>query len=260
MQKIKFLIIVCLLNSSLLCAWGPTGHRTVAYIAKQHLDKATLQNIEKVLGHTNLALVSIYMDEVKSDDRFDHTHNWHWVTLPKGKTYKAISKNPKGDIIWAIRWMCDSLKSRTLSDSLEALYLKMLIHLVGDVHMPLHVGNAHDRGGNDVDVKFFWNTTNLHRVWDSEMIDFYGMSYTELAYASTAENKTHFNDWYSDTLMVWALESQALLPKVYDLPEDHEIGFEYMYYTMPIVRKRLYQAGIRLAAVLNSLYGTTNSN
>src|SRR5690606_26944325 len=106
-------------------------------------------------------------------DTFDHMTTWHYVTIPEGETYETIEKEPAGDIIKAIEESIKQLSENfeQLSDSLKAEHLKILVHLIGDLHQPLHVGNGTDRGGNDFDLTYFGRESNLHRVWDSEMIN-----------------------------------------------------------------------------------------
>ncbi len=151
--------------------WGQNGHRIVGDIAADYLTPEAREEIDRVLGHESIAIASTWMDNIKSDPAYDHTHDWHWVTIPDGMTYKETKKNPNGDLINTIRTFIKELKSGSLTAEEEKKKLKMLIHLVGDIHQPLHVGNGEDRGGNNTKVEWFYDDSNLHRVWDSEMID-----------------------------------------------------------------------------------------
>jgi len=235
--------------------WGKTGHRVVGAIAEEYLTDDAEDAIDQILGDQSMAIASIWMDQIKSDSSWDYTHPWHWVTIAPGKTYRETPKNPESDIIKAIRTIIDDLKAGNLSAQDEAQKLKMLIHLIGDIHMPLHVGNGKDRGGNAVDVTWFWDHSNLHRVWDSGIINETLLSYTELTESINHPTKEQINQWQNSTVLDWAYESRALHDAVYDLPEDHEINYDYMYHNYPIIQKRLLQAGVRLAGVLNEIYG-----
>ena len=170
-------------------------------------------------------------------------------------SYAETEKNPNGDLINAIRTMIDELKNKDLSPQKEAEHLKMLIHLIGDIHMPLHVGTGEDQGGNKVDVRWFWESSNLHRVWDSGMIEEQKLSYTELTKSVNHASKEQAKAWQQDDVLDWARESMQLREQVYELPKDHDINYEYMYHNWDTVEKRLQQAGIRLAGVLNEIYG-----
>ncbi len=111
----------------------------------------------------------------------DYTADWHWVTIQDNQTYVQSLKNPNGDVVATIERIIADLKAKKLSGKAEQEAVKMLIHLIGDIHQPLHVGGGNDRGGNDIKVTWFRNDSNLHRVWDSDMIDDTKLSYTELA-------------------------------------------------------------------------------
>jgi len=234
--------------------WGKTGHRAVGDIAAEYLNKEARQAVDRVLSSESMAIASTWMDEIRSDPEYDYTHEWHWVTIPEGRTYAETQKNPNGDLINAIRSIIKQLKSGSLDKEEEAKNLKMLIHLVGDIHQPLHVGTGDDRGGNDVKVQWFSESSNLHRVWDSGMIDEYGLSYTELAASINHPSEKQIRVWQNSDVLDWARESMELRDKVYALPENNSISYRYMYHNFETVEKRLLQAGVRLAGVLNEIY------
>jgi len=235
--------------------WGRTGHRVVGEIADQYLNPLAKKEVESILGDESLAIASTWMDEIRSNPDYDYTHDWHWVTIPDGNTYGDTEKNPNGDVIKAITDIIAALNEGGLSRSDEAEKLKMLIHLVGDIHMPLHVGTGEDRGGNDIDVEWFWESSNLHSVWDSGMIDYTKLSYTELVKSINHPTREQIRKWQRSGVLDWAYESVELRDQVYDLPEDRELAYDYVYKNYDTVEKRLLQAGIRLAGVLNDIYG-----
>lgn len=235
--------------------WGQNGHRAVGDIAADYLDEDARQALDRVLGHESMAIASTWMDEVRADPAYDHMSDWHWVTIPDGMSYEETEKNPNGDLIHTLQTVISDLKEGGLSAKEEEEKVKILIHLVGDIHMPLHVGTGKDRGGNDVDVEWFWESSNLHRVWDSGMIDEKQLSYTELAKSINHPTDQQIREWQSTGILDWAGESMELRELVYDLPEDKSINYEYMYHKYDIVEKRLLQAGVRLAGVLNEIYG-----
>ncbi|MDZ7717053.1 MAG: S1/P1 nuclease [Balneolaceae bacterium] len=235
--------------------WGKNGHRAVGDIASAYLTDEAKEHVKRILEGESMAIASTWMDEIKSDPAYDHTHDWHWVTIPDGMTYDETEKNPNGDLINTIRTVIKELKSGSLNKEEETENLKMLIHLIGDIHQPLHVGTGEDRGGNDVDVRWFWSNSNLHRVWDSGMIDESQLSYTELAESVNHPTEEEIKEWQNSDVLDWARESMELRDEVYDLPSTNDINYEYMYHKYPIIEKRLLQAGVRLAGVLNEIYG-----
>jgi hypothetical protein len=147
------------------------------------------------------------------------------------------------------------LKAGNLDANTEKQHLMMLVHLVGDIHQPLHVGTGEDIGGNAVKLKWFWQNSNLHRVWDSEMIDSKQYSYTELADAVNNTSKDEVKSLQSDTIDKWYKEAMALRPQVYALPDDMNLGYEYSYKNWDTVKSQLMKSGIRLAGILNEIYG-----
>lgn len=234
--------------------WGQTGHRTVGHIADGMLSKRAQKNVKRVLGHETLAEVSTWMDEVRSDRDYDYAQTWHYTTIPDGETYETAEKQENGDVIWAIEKIITELKAGNLSAEDEATNLKFLVHLVGDIHQPLHVGNGKDRGGNDEKVQWFGANTNLHSVWDSRMIDGKQFSYTELADKINHASKVKIKEWQAASVRDWAVESMELRTQVYDVPENGRLSYNYSYENFDLVEQRLLQAGIRLADVINEIY------
>ncbi len=247
-----FLVAACITQS---WGWGQTGHRVVGQIAENHLSRKARKNIEKLLGTESLAIASTWMDEIRSDDDYDHTHDWHWVSIPDGKTYQQTEKNPDGDLVEAIERMKVILKSDTALKSDKIQALKYLIHLVGDIHQPLHVGTGEDRGGNDVKIKWFYSSSNLHRIWDSEMIDQKQLSYTELACSIDHATPAEVAMLQQGSAADWALEAMLYRPQVYDTKDAENLSYEYMYHNWALVKSQLEKAGIRLAGILNEIFG-----
>lgn len=235
--------------------WGQIGHRTTGDIAEDYLTEEAAAEVQRVLGNESLAQVSTWMDEVRSDGGYDFMAPWHYVTIPAGETYETAEKAEGGDIIWAILKVVRELKEGGLTPKQEAENLKILVHLVGDLHQPLHVGNGTDRGGNDVRLEWAGERSNLHRVWDSDIIDGKQLSFTELSMFINHPTEEQITEWQSTDVLDWAYESQALLEQVYDLPDDMRLGYEYSYRNWDTVQRRLLQAGVRLAGLINEIYG-----
>jgi len=254
---IRSCIVICFLFSlsTEALAWGQTGHRVVAEIAQNHLSKKAQKAIHGLMGHESLVEASTWMDDIKSDDAYDHTHAWHYVTIPDGQNYQTAEKNEKGDAYEAIERMIQTLKNEKADQQAQKEALRMLVHLVGDIHQPLHVGNGEDRGGNDVKIKWFYDRSNLHRIWDSEMIDSKQYAYSELALQTDhphQEMPAEYRDTDKDR---WVKEAMALRPQVYAIGEKEYLSYEYMYKNWATVKDQLHRAGLRLAAILNDIYG-----
>lgn len=252
---ISFLLFIPVEDFNSSKVWGKNGHRIVGDIAADYLNPEAKKAVDRVLGPTSMAIASTWMDKIKSDPAYDHTHDWHWVTIPKGMTYQETEKNPNGDLISRLQIIIKKLKSGSLSARKETENLKMLIHLVGDIHQPLHVGTGKDRGGNDTRVQWFNERSNLHRVWDSEMIEDTKLSYTEFSAAINHPTENQIDRWQDSDVLDWAYEAMELRDQVYDLPQDHRLGYQYQYKNRDLLDRQLLKGGIRLAGVLNEIYG-----
>lgn len=253
MKKICLLLLFAVVFANAYC-WGPTGHRATGLIAEKYLNKKAKREIERILNGQSLAMASTWMDEIRSDSIYDYTSDWHWVTIPDGMTYEQTEKNKNGDVIQIIEKLIRELKSRKLTPKQEAENIKMLIHLVGDIHQPLHVGRGNDRGGNNVRIMWFRVDSNLHRVWDVDMIDDTKLSYTELAESLDEPTETQLQQWKKSSVRDWANESVQLRDQVYRY-KGEKLGYEYSYRNFHHVRHRLLQAGVRLGLILNEIYG-----
>ena len=176
--------------------------------------------------------------------------------MPFGIKYEDSEKNPKGDLVSGIEKCKAVILDENSSEEDKVFYLKLLVHLMGDLHQPMHVGRAEDKGGNAIKVKWFYKGTNLHRVWDSDMINHYQMTYTEIAENAAIISKTQVKLLQKGTIADWANETQTFAIKVYATAEaEDNLGYNYMYENFRLVRSQLQKGGIRLAKVLNDLFG-----
>ena len=166
---IKILIVYTLLFSFVL-GWGKTGHRITGKIAETYLTKNAKTQIKKIMGHHDLSRMSNWADEIKSDPDWKIANDWHWCTIPDGESYKKDKHS--GQAVEKINEFINVLKNKKSKKEDKQIALKFLVHLIGDLHQPMHVGNGKDRGGNDIKLKWFNESTNLHSIWDSDLIDF----------------------------------------------------------------------------------------
>jgi hypothetical protein len=254
MSKATPPLIVFFLLSLSCSGWGPTGHRVTGWVAEKYLNKKARTVVQKLLHGQSLAIASTWMDEIRSDSAYDYMADWHWVTIPDGELYQATSKNPNGDVIQTLERLMNAIKAGKLTPEEQLSSLRILIHLIGDIHQPLHVGARPDRGGNEIQVMWFRNSSNLHRIWDSDMIDDTRLSYTELAQSLETPSGEQIHAWQNSSVYDWARESQSYQNQVYKYGNG-KLGYDYAYINYPIVRSRLLKAGVRLAGVLNELYG-----
>lgn len=255
----KFIILIAIIFANPFHAiaddWGKTGHRVVGEIAEKHLSKKARKSINDLLDGHGLAFVGNFGDDIKSDRKYDSFKPLHYVNFPFGSRYESFPKSEKGDIITAINHCVEVLKDEKSSKNEKVFYLKMLVHFIGDLHQPLHIGIEEDKGGNDFQVRWFGEGTNLHTVWDSKMLDSYDMSYTEVATNSNVLSKAEIEAVKEGTVLDWMYESRVLCEDIYQNSKVGEkLGYNYMYQYMDILRNQLQKGGIRLASILNEVF------
>ncbi len=260
MQRIIGVMLLLTFWSTNLLAWGQTGHRVTGAIAERYLTEHTEQQIQAILGSEDLARASTWPDEMRSNPApfwQKKSGPWHYVTVPEGKHYGEVEVPGKGDAITALNKFRQLLLAPQSTLEEKQLALRFIIHIVGDLHQPLHAGNGTDRGGNDKKVEFFWKSSNLHRVWDSGLIDKQQLSYTEWTKWLSAEiTEEERRAWIALDPLEWVKESTHIRDRIY--PDEDELSWQYAYDHIPTVRLRLKQAGIRLADYLNDLFKGVN--
>lgn len=234
-------------------AWGALGHRAVGLIAERYLSERASLAVRGILGPDSLAEVSTWADEIRSDPAWDHASPWHYISVDDDESLETVERNPDGDLLEALHRFEEMLRDPESSHEKKAQALKWMVHLMGDLHQPLHVGRRDDRGGNEIDVRWFREPSNLHRVWDSGIINSQDLSYSELADFIDDPTLPQIRQWQSGDYERWAQESFDLRSQVYEIG-DGNLSWEYRYKKWPIVERRLLQAGIRLAGKLNAIF------
>ena len=236
--------------------WGAEGHRIIGDIAAHHLAPEAKTAIEGLLGDKTLADISTWADEIKSDSTWDWAKPLHYANVRPGEpTFDMERDCPEvGCVVKAIGDYSKALPDTEQPAGERLTALKFVVHFVGDIHQPLHVSHARDRGGNDIKVEFFDNRTNLHTVWDSLLIRRTGKAWaeyaTELRQRITPEMRSRWSKVTEPT--AWANESYTLaVDHAYVVPSSGELGQKYFDCSIPIVERRLQAAGVRLAELLN---------
>ena len=252
-------ILILLFFTNLIYAnngiWSKTGHRVIGEIAEEHLTKKAKRAIDKLLNGKNLASVANFADEIKADSTYRKFSAWHYVNFPADKKYTEVEPSKYGDLVIGVQKSIEIIENRESSDQEKAFYLKMLIHLIGDLHQPMHIGRLEDKGGNDIQVQWFNRGSNLHKIWDANMIDDYGMSYTELAASLPKLSNDQMEQIEKGDVLDWVEESQDIANMLYDSVEVGEkLYYRYSYVWWDTVETQLQKGGIRLAKVLNDLF------
>ena len=250
-NEMKQILSILILFSTLF-GWGNTGHRIVGKVAEDRLSNKAKRQIKNIIGHHDLAYISIWADRIKSDPNWNHAYDWHWATIPDGEVYE-IGKH-SGKLVDKINEFSKNANSADMSLEEKKRAIKWLIHLVGDLHQPLHVGNGKDRGGNDIKVKWFGEDTNLHEVWDEKLIEHQNLSYTEYAHFLNLEfNESECIKWLVKDFEFYANESKKYRNVCYNF-ETNNLTYNYLFVTKPILDMRLMQAGVRLADLFNNIF------
>jgi hypothetical protein len=241
-------------------AWGTNGHRICGQIADSYLTPKARKAIQAILGTESIAITSNWADFIKSDPTYSYMYNWHFIDLDKAFTYPELQaylkQDTSTDAYTKMNFLMAELKKPTLPKANKLVDLRMLIHIIEDVHQPLHTGHTSDKGGNDVKIQWFGKESNLHSVWDSQLIDFQQLSYTEYATMinhTTAAQRTKLQ---KDPISQWLFESNQLAEKLYaDTKPGDNLSYRYNFKYIDVLNQRLLQAGVRLAGVLNKIFG-----
>jgi hypothetical protein len=262
MNKIKFLLFSALLGVSvLLISWGVTGHRTIGRIAEDHLNANAKAAVNTLLGGASLADVSTWADEVRSQPEYRHTGPWHFLNLSLGLSYAEFEKQVKGmteeNVYSALLNEERLLADRATPTEQKAEALKFIVHFVGDLHQPMHISRAEDKGGNTIQLNYEGIGTNLHSLWDTKLLEHEGLTYQQLADKYDHVSPEQVRQWQSDPLLKWIWESYEISSRLYaeiDTMKGRSIDDSYYQAHIGIIHERIEQAGVRLAGVLNQIF------
>jgi len=268
--------------------WGPTGHITVATIAQGLLNEHATEAVLKLLpdNQGQLAQIANWADEVKDEPGYEWSKPLHFINTPDwacdyDRSRDCIYEDVKDFCVdTAIQNYTKRVQDQSLPFDQQNEALKFLTHFVGDIHQPLHVGFLGDEGGNLLNGEFLSESTTLHDIWDTHIIDelisenFNGNE-TALpayllqeilsgSYAGQAPQWRTCSDSTADDACSpqWAGESVVLACNYSYVEADgkthieNNFDLEMDYYTrnVPIVELQLARGGVRLANVLNEIW------
>jgi len=240
-------------------AWGPEGHRAAAWITAQRLCAPAATEIRRLLGEEELAEASLWPDRIRGEPGWAHTRDWHYLNIGDDVPFEALREGVDGHgrLLTAIRENLAVLGDTGRPGPERRDALAFTLHLVADLHQPLHVGRLEDRGGNTITVSFEGRETNLHRLWDGVLLRSAGLRPGD--YRRTLEPLVALGaaDWARGSLEDWAEESRRLRPWVYDFDARRRvpaISQRYAETGRQLTALRLAQAGVRTAWLLNELW------
>jgi hypothetical protein len=230
-------------------AWGRLGHRLTARLAERHLTPKAKATIAALLEPgESLADASTWADENRG--RLPKTAPWHYVDVPLDEprydSRFSGDVSSKGCVVDKINEFRAVVNDKSKSIEERRFALRFLVHCIEDLHMPLHVGDNHDKGGNETQVRWFDRGSNMHRVWDSGIIERAGTTeefwLANLAELDTADNRAA---WMAGTVEDWATESLLAAREAYVVPgtdkrlkPGQKLADDYQAKHLPVVRQR----------------------
>ncbi|MGJ4728418.1 S1/P1 nuclease [Luteimonas sp. SDU101] len=257
------LLLGLLACSSVSHAWNGYGHRLVANLAEPHLQPEARAEVQRLLaleGASRMADVASWADELRNTDSelARRSTRWHFVNMAEdGCAFDAARHCAGGDcVVAAIREQADILADRSRPDAERLQALKFVIHFVGDAHQPMHAGYGHDRGGNRVQVHVHGKGSNLHALWDDDLLGSAGLDEAEYAdrlQLAADRLPADVGPYTPSSPAVWAEQSCriATTPGVY--PEQAKIEAGYLDRHRPTAERQVQLGGARLAHLLNDV-------
>ena len=253
----KLLLTICFLGLTLsMSAYDAVGHRIIADIAYQNLTTKARTQVDKVLGKKGIVFEATWADEVRSDKKYAYSYQWHFQDLDDNMTAVDIKKlldHPKAEgehLFFAI----DTLTNRLKKDKNDKEALKFLVHFIGDMHQPLHMGRKDDKGGNKIDFNWFGRKTNLHSVWDGALIENEKMSYSEFSQYLQDKYESRKAEIKKCTVLQSVEAVYAVRNLIYAYDTSDTSNYHYVYYFADKRDEMLYRGGIQLANILNAIY------
>ena len=237
---------------------GVTGHRVVAEIAENHLTNRAKRKLKKLIGKQKLAYWANWPDNVRNSPEWKNTSTWHYVNIPpqesKEQFIEQLKNNNKPNIYTAIQNVKGVIVDKNTPDADREIYLRFLVHFLGDMMQPMHTGREEDLGGNLIKIQFFKKDTNLHSLWDSGLIDNTKYSYTEYARVLDVKSKEEIKQIQSGSLEDWLYESHQAANQLYvSVKPGENYSYDYQEQYKDLLERQLLHAGLRLAKILNEV-------
>ena len=253
----------CLVMALHSWGWGQKGHDVTANIAERHLTPATAAAVDSIFQGKSLVYWANWLDNASHTPAYAYSKTWHYLNVDADQTYETMPKNPQGDVVDAIRYNIGVLGDTTNNDpAAKALALKMLVHCVGDMHQPLHMGRKTDLGGNSVKVKYFGRDTNLHSIWDGSLVESaHKWSYSEWADQVDRLPAGQQVLLLSGNIDDWAKATHDIATEAYkEIPEGYNVSYNDVARWAPVIEDQLLRGGLRLAHILNSIFDPAYAN
>lgn len=254
--RLLFFVLLIISFEQGALAWGQKGHDTTCAIAERHLTKKAKRQIADLLDGRSIVYWSNWLDNASHTSQYSYTKTWHYKNIDEGQTFDEAPLLETGDVVRALDEQTTRFKSGKLGREEKQLALKVVVHLMGDLHQPMHMGHKSDLGGNKWFVGFFGQTLPLHTVWDENLVErAHAWSYTEWTDQLDRVENTMVKEVQQGSFEDWARETHQLATAVYrGALEGSSQSYDYVAQWTPIVERQLLRGGLRLAAVLNEIF------
>lgn len=251
---ILMLAIIIFFCPTTVWAWGQLGHRIIGEMASEMLSKKATKRINNVLCGASVAMVANWADFIRPDTNYSQYVDWHFTNLPQGLTRRqcdsAALSTADGQCVYRIITLTENLRQNPQ----DAEKLKILIHLVGDMFQPLHLGRKEDVGGNNITIKWFSQKTNLHTLWDRKLIDGNQLSYTEYAAYLKGTHRPKRQKYSQELVLQAVWNTYSVAHDIYESVSETAHGYKYIYTYEKIWEKQLVDAAVLLASILEYIY------
>ncbi len=257
MKKLSILTLMAgVLTSSQAFAWGQKGHDTTAFIAEQHLTETTRAAVDSLLDDKSLVYWANWLDNASHTPEYNYSRTWHYKNIDADQSYDSAPDHQAGNVVTALRQNIVTLRSPRATKEQKALALKMVTHLMGDMHQPMHMGHATDLGGNKIQVKYFDTPTNLHSAWDSRLPEAaHKWSYTEWQQQIDRVTQAEIDTIIQGNIDEWARQTYNICTEIYKVtPKGTVISYDYIAQWTPTIEQQFLRGGLRLATILNAIF------
>lgn len=261
-MKKQYLLILFLASSLSAFAWGQKGHDVVANIAERHFTAATTDSVANLLDGMSPVYWANWLDNASHTPEYAYTKTWHYKNVDEGQDYDSIVPIASGDVVTGLREQIAILGNAESSKTEKQLALKIIIHLMGDLHQPMHLGHKSDLGGNRHQVRFFDRGSNLHSVWDSSLPNSaHAWTYTEWTEQLDRKSPEQEAVIAAGNIDDWAKETLAIATQAYtETPTGKKISYDEIAQWAPVIEQQFLRGGLRLARVLNAIFDPSYSD
>ncbi len=253
-KQIAILLLLLMLPTTSY-GWGKRGHDVIAHIAECHLTKGVLEGVTELLDGRSMVYYANWMDSASRTAKYRDTYTWHYFNMEMRDDCSTAKRERHGDLLTAAEELEARLRDESLTREERGVALRMYIHIIGDMHQPMHIGREEDHGGGDIPVVYFVESTSLHAVWDYHIVEgCHSWSYSEWQQQIDRLNEAEVRAVTAGGYAEWIDATHEVTREIYRrTPAEHRIFYEYVDHFTPIVEQQLLYAGLRLAAKLNMI-------